>query len=153
MFAQMKNVYYDNNTTLKYEIINQNSDKEFVIKKYYEDGNLEYIEPYKNGKRDGLKTIYYKNGNVKYNIPFTNGKIRGYVKAFNEDGNIKYISNVNNNTFDGITKTYINNSHRAIIDYYKDGKLIANCDSSIDCNNLNDYIGNIESKRIKLINN
>ncbi|WP_394966090.1 toxin-antitoxin system YwqK family antitoxin [uncultured Helicobacter sp.] len=61
-----------------------------VEKAYYENGNLRYEIPYKNGEIHGVEKWYYENGNLRLEIPFENDKRHGIAKAYYENGIYKH---------------------------------------------------------------
>ena len=59
-----------------------------IVKRYYENGNLDFETQYKNDKQEGIKKWYYENGNLMEETPYKNGKYEGVVKEWYENGNI-----------------------------------------------------------------
>ena len=49
------------------------STEKWIKRGYYENGNLGWEIPYKNGKKHGLDKDYYVNGNLKWEILYKNG--------------------------------------------------------------------------------
>ena len=47
-----------------------------VVKWYYENGNVMYEIPHKNGKRHGVAKEYDENGNVIKEILYENGELK-----------------------------------------------------------------------------
>ena len=58
---------------------------------WYDNGQLESVEPYKDGVIDGVIKRYYENGQVKAKVHFVNGKRGGMrgEKFWDEDGRRK----------------------------------------------------------------
>ena len=55
-----------------------------IVKRYYENGNLESETPYKNGVFEGIVKLYYENGNIASEIPFMNDEVHGSVKFYSK---------------------------------------------------------------------
>ena len=45
-----------------------------IGKSYYQNGQVEMEEPYKNGERDGVIKVYDENGKLVRQATFKNGK-------------------------------------------------------------------------------
>ncbi|MHB9314769.1 toxin-antitoxin system YwqK family antitoxin [Fusobacterium polymorphum] len=56
--------------------------------RYYEEGNIQSIFPYKNNLVEGLVIRYYENGNIKEEVNYKNGKMNGEVKSYDENGKL-----------------------------------------------------------------
>ena len=56
--------------------------------KYYEEGNIQSIFPYKNNLIEGLVIRYYENGNIKEEINYKNDKMNGEAKSYDENGKL-----------------------------------------------------------------
>ncbi|WP_338936104.1 toxin-antitoxin system YwqK family antitoxin [Fusobacterium polymorphum] len=56
--------------------------------KYYEEGNIESIVPYKNNLVEGLVIRYYENGNIKEEVNYKNDKMNGEAKSYDENGKL-----------------------------------------------------------------
>ena len=56
--------------------------------KYYEEGNIQSIVPYKNNLVEGLIIRYYENGNIKEEINYKNDKMNGEAKSYDENGKL-----------------------------------------------------------------
>ena len=56
---------------------------------YEPDGNIMYIENYKNDEKDGItKAFFSKSKILKKSTPYKNGKIHGTIHAFSSDGKL-----------------------------------------------------------------
>jgi hypothetical protein len=69
--------------------------------KYYENGDLHYVQMLKNGIREGRSIFYYKNGE-KNVCEYRNNKLYGNDSSFYSNGNKKWVDKVityNNNVF------------------------------------------------------
>ena len=56
--------------------------------KYYEEGNIQSIVPYKNNLVEGLIIRYYENGNIKEEVNYKNDKMNGESKSYDENGKL-----------------------------------------------------------------
>ena len=56
--------------------------------KYYEEGNIQSIVPYKNNVVEGLVITYYENGNIKEEVNYKNDKMNGESKSYDENGKL-----------------------------------------------------------------
>ena len=56
--------------------------------KYYEEGNIKSIIPFKNNIVDGLTISYYENGNIKEEVHYKNDKMNGEAKSYDENGKL-----------------------------------------------------------------
>lgn len=61
-----------------------------VVKKYRENGTLEYETPYINGVKHGVEKWYYENGVLREETPYINGLINGVEKTYREDGMLRW---------------------------------------------------------------
>ncbi len=77
--GQIKNIGYTNNGINKYG----------VWKRYYENGQLEEITNYKEGKEDGRWEKYYENGQIKTEGQYVEGDRDGKFIWYKKDGKIK----------------------------------------------------------------
>ena len=68
--------------------INIDGKKDGVWIKYYENGDLDKIENYKDGKRDGLQK-YFDNNSLKIDINFKDGKEDGLFKFYYKNGQLQ----------------------------------------------------------------
>jgi antitoxin component YwqK of YwqJK toxin-antitoxin module len=59
-----------------------------VWKTFHSNGELHYIETFKNGKKEGLWEEYYKNGQLKTKIYFHNGYKQGMKKEYHSNGQL-----------------------------------------------------------------
>ena len=55
---------------------------------YYENGNLEYVGNYKDGKEHGEFLYYYEDGTLQYEENWKNGLEHGTTKEYAPDGQL-----------------------------------------------------------------
>ena len=65
-----------------------NVSSEVVKKKYYSNGKVKSIIPYKNNLIDGIVKHYYENGNLKSELLYRNGIEENILKTYDENGEI-----------------------------------------------------------------
>ena len=75
---------YDLKGKLIYKLINGNG----KIKEFDDEGRIEYIGEYKNGKRNGKGKEYDNNGRIKYEGEYVNGYWNGKGKEYYINGNV-----------------------------------------------------------------
>ena len=56
---------------------------------YFENGNLYFVETYKDGKLNGIEKRYNDTGYLRYIWTNVDGKLNGPYKEYFENGNIK----------------------------------------------------------------
>ena len=59
-------------------------------KYWYDNGQINYEENYKDGKRHGLYKRWYENGQVMYEYNYKDGKHHGLYKRWYDNGQINY---------------------------------------------------------------
>ncbi len=60
-----------------------------VEKGYYDNGQLQSENPYKNGQRNGIAKGYYESGQLFIEIPYENDKKKDVSKDYYESGQLK----------------------------------------------------------------
>lgn len=74
----------------------QSSDRQGLIKEYYETGELMAELTYKEGKLDGVTTVYRKWGTLLAEVSFRNGLADGKTKWFSVNGQVIIVENYEN---------------------------------------------------------
>ena len=100
--------YYDNGqirTVIPYKGGKQHGAK----KSYYENGQLVSEISYANGKKHGVGKSYYENGRLHYEIPYVNDEIHGIEKEYDENGQLHYETTYVNGKKHGVQKVYDKN--------------------------------------------
>ncbi|MDR2905049.1 MAG: toxin-antitoxin system YwqK family antitoxin [Helicobacteraceae bacterium] len=88
---------------------------------YYNSGALKYIEPYKNGKVEGVFKFFYESGKLKYGTPYKNGKAEGIEKSFYEIGKLKSEISYKNGKRERLAKFFYENGELERKIMYKNG--------------------------------
>lgn len=81
-----KVTYYYGTSTVKERYTLKDGKRNGKGYSYYEDGSLEGIITYVNGKGSGPYTFYYENGNPKITGTLLNNEKNGLVTEYKEDG-------------------------------------------------------------------
>lgn len=56
---------------------------------YFPDGNIMYIENYKNDVKDGITKAFFPISKIlKKSIPYENGEVHGTIHVFSPDGEL-----------------------------------------------------------------
>ena len=75
---------YNKNGVFEYEI----KDGKGKIIEYNEDGYLQFVGEFLNGKRNGKGKTYHCYSRLQYEGEFLNGKENGFGKNYNYDGKL-----------------------------------------------------------------
>ena len=80
--------YYESGN-LQYEDNYKDDELDGLIKEYYENGQIKSEMYYKSGNLDGPATEYYENGQVYIQESYKDGELDGESFNFNEDGSLR----------------------------------------------------------------
>ena len=73
-------------------------------KYYHEDlPTVMTLEPYSNGKLNGVRKVYYKSGEIAEETSYLNGLKNGPYKSYAENGVLLEESNYKNDLYDGMS--------------------------------------------------
>ena len=97
---------------------------EGIYKEYYDSGKILKESYFSNDKKNGLEKIYYENGQISSIKNYKNGVVDGEYIEYYLDGKLKLKGSYKNGLRDGEFKTYLMNSKNAGSMFYKDGKEI-----------------------------
>lgn len=84
--------YYFETGKLHIESIKKSKDS-FLIKSYYESGQLHLIVNYVSGKKNGTAKVYYENGTLAGVATYVNGAIDGRYEEYYKNSKIHYQKN------------------------------------------------------------
>lgn len=59
-----------------------------LVEEFHENGNIFIEETFSKGKRDGISRFYFTSGNLQSESQYKNGKRNGYMKSFSESGEL-----------------------------------------------------------------
>jgi hypothetical protein len=90
-------------------------------KNYYENGNLQYIYSYIDGKRNGEFKSYYENGRLEVICSYIDDKLHGEYKDYYWNGQLKGICSYTDDKINGEDKYYYSNGYLMTICSYIDG--------------------------------
>jgi antitoxin component YwqK of YwqJK toxin-antitoxin module len=88
---------------------------------YYENGNVQQKQLYKNGLADGFDSVFYEDGKKQYAHWYENGKPSGEWLAWHENGNVAGDAHYVNGEFSGKVINYFENGKKQTEDFYVDG--------------------------------
>jgi antitoxin component YwqK of YwqJK toxin-antitoxin module len=81
-------MFYDNGN-IRWRTPFKDGKEDGIAEGFCENGNIRWRIPYKEGKReDGIAEWFYPNGNIHFRTPFKDGNMDGIQEEFNEQGNI-----------------------------------------------------------------
>ena len=104
---------FKTNNQLKYlKVYDSLSNATGTWKSYYDSGELNDVEQYKNGKRHGKQTEYYKNGNISKTGSFHKGKANGVWLHYFDDGHLACEKTFVNGVESGLYTSYHKNGKR-----------------------------------------
>ena len=104
----------------------QDKIKGCVERMYYDNGNLQYEIPFKNGVKEGVEKYYFDYGGLKSETPYKNDKAEGISKEYYyENGGLETEFSYKNGARDGITKVYMFNGKLLIAITYQEGKALS----------------------------
>lgn len=67
---------------------NSKGQQEGIWEFFYENGNIQWRIPYKEGEIDGIREWFYENGNISWRTPYKEGNEDGIEELFDKQGNI-----------------------------------------------------------------
>jgi antitoxin component YwqK of YwqJK toxin-antitoxin module len=114
--------FYHPNKQLKSKILTKNGESHGISEWFYEDGQLETIGTYINGKMDGLTSIYFENGEIKQKGIYKIGEKDGLFEWFYESGQLKVTTTYTNGQQDGFRTEYHDNGEIEMKGIYKNGE-------------------------------
>jgi antitoxin component YwqK of YwqJK toxin-antitoxin module len=82
-------VKYHENGQLNWEENFKDGKKDGIDKKYNENGQLEKKQSFKYNKKDGVSEEYYKNGQLEEKGNWKEGKPDGVFEYYHEDGDLE----------------------------------------------------------------
>ena len=85
---------------------------------YHNNGNVEIIGNYKNGKQEGEWKYYRENGKLEGIGNYKNGKREGEWKFYRENGKLEQIENFKNGKEEGEWKVYHENGKLEKINHF-----------------------------------
>ena len=80
--------------------------KEHEEKIYYDNGNLEFINIYKNGKLHGLCKQWNRNRVLVFEGEYFEGKKHGKFNKYYDNGNPRVLQTFHHDTLHGMKRSY-----------------------------------------------
>ena len=108
---------------IKYEI---NQEEPFTGKyvKYYDNGQKEFEEHYKDGKKDGLDTLWYENGQKGGEEHYKKGKREGSWTVWDKNGQKRLEWNFKDGKKDGLLTLWDKEGTVIRTETYKNGERV-----------------------------
>lgn len=88
---------------------------------YYENGDTNIVETYRQGIFEGSYSIYFENGKIKQNGQYANNEMTGDWLLYYENGQLKEKVQFENNLENGLFVEYHENGQIAAEGHYADG--------------------------------
>ena len=117
VFSLDKNGEIEEEKTLKNGIVWNGS---FTF--WYENGQKEWEETYKDGEEDGLSTWWYKNGQKRMERPYKDGKRDGLQTQWYENGQKSWEGTYKDGELDGLVTQWMYDGQKWDEGTYKDGE-------------------------------
>lgn len=106
---------------------------------YFENGNLQYQVPLKDGLRDGTLIKYYENGKIQLISNWSNGIKEGISEQFYDNGNIELRATYVGNKLNGKVQKYDSSGKLIIESYFLDDEEITQSKFGLDGNLMEFY--------------
>ena len=88
---------------------------------YYENGDTNIVETYRQGVFDGTYSLYYENGQIKQQGEYVNNEMTGDWLQYHENGQLKEKVQFEHNVENGPFVEYHKNGKIAAEGHYADG--------------------------------
>lgn len=108
---------------VKYEV-NQETPYTGKVIDYYENGQIQSKENYKDGKLNGERITYYENGQIEYKENYKGGEYEGESFSYYKNGQVSYKRLYKNGEREGIQTYYHYNGQIESKVNIKNGELI-----------------------------
>lgn len=112
---------YNENGGLESIIMYKDGRENGLKKEFNESGKLTSESIYKNGLRDGITKFFYDSGNLEIESNYNNGIPEG-SKVFYESGALKQEYNLKHLKYEGISKVFYESGALQVQVNFKDGK-------------------------------
>ena len=95
---------------------------------YYDNGQLESIATYTDGRMNGLWESYHKNGQLEEEGTYKDGSKNGLWRRYYENSQLRSSTNYTNDKKDGLHEYYRENGELFLKQTYKLDECISGCD-------------------------
>lgn len=119
-----KIIFFYENNQIKLEAQYKNDNLIGVVNSYYEDGQIQSIRNYEDGKLSGESIFYYETGNIKLKLEYNQNQLDGVVKTYYESGSINSKKKYSNNLLNGKMIIYYENGEIKYEVDYKDNDIL-----------------------------
>ncbi len=109
---------------VNYEIYFKNETRDSTWIKRYDDGNVEFIVKYVNGKKHGESKLYYRNHNIKQECKYNHGQLSGSFFKYYDNGKVMEETSFSNGKPNGTSHVYFRNGKLFQELMFEDGKLM-----------------------------
>jgi len=120
-----KEIWWENERgdKLTVELVNSRWEK-YIVRQYYDNGNLWWEENYLKDKLHGLNKTCYKNGNLVHEINYRKNQRHGLCRWCWENGNPRWKQNYYKGKLHGLCRAYYENGNLKAEYNYNHGKQI-----------------------------
>ena len=91
-------------------------------KEMHDNGRINLLAQYKDGRPDGPWTAWYSSGQKKLESNYKDGKLDGVWTGWNEDGEKREEINFKEGKYDGLVTCWYKNGQKSHESTYKNGK-------------------------------
>ena len=117
--------YYSNGNVWIKGQLNSVGQREGIWEMFYDNGNIRWRTPFKDGKEDGIAEGFYPNGNIHWKTLYKKGKREdGIAEWFYPNGNIHFRTPFKDGNMDGIQEEFNEQGNIVKTTLWKDGELI-----------------------------
>lgn len=96
-----------------------------IVFEYYENGNVESEEHYKNGESHGSYKEWYQSGQLRDESTFKNNVLEGSQKIYSKNGMLVFEANKKNGQWVGAHKVWHENGQLKLEGYWDNKELIS----------------------------
>ena len=101
--------YFEDNGNLQYMTTYQDGKRNGLFESYHYNGALDRKGNYKNGEQDGLWVENYSNGQLLDKLFFKNGDLDGPGESYHKNGNLSHKFNAKDGKYHGMAQWYYEN--------------------------------------------
>jgi antitoxin component YwqK of YwqJK toxin-antitoxin module len=94
------------------------------VKKIYDNGQIEWLQQYKDGKSHGLQTLWHENGQKEGEVNYKDGREDGLATKWSENGQKTGEGNYKDGKADGVWTSYNDDGSEDRRYTYKDGEIV-----------------------------
>ena len=106
------------------EYVLSSAQRIWIFNEKHANGQKEYEDTSKNGRKDGLHTEWYKNGQKKWEGTYKDGDEEGKCTAWYKNGRKRFETTYKDGELDGLHTEWYKNGQKKYERTYKDGEEI-----------------------------